>query len=76
MRRPSSPPLWNGWLSSGPDEELPLCPNCGKRRVFRAQDWCATCKTRREAELAQKRAWWHANRGADADTSRPTRHAP
>lgn len=43
------------------DEQRPLCPDCGRRRVNRGQSICTYCQQNREAQLEHKRRWWEAH---------------
>ena len=43
------------------EEQRPLCPSCGKRRVNRGASMCLWCEQQHEAQLEHKRKWWNAH---------------
>jgi excisionase family DNA binding protein len=43
------------------EEQRPLCPSCGKRRVNRGASQCTWCQQNHETQLLHKRRWWDAN---------------
>jgi excisionase family DNA binding protein len=43
------------------EEQRPLCPSCGKRRVNRGASMCMWCEQQRDQQLEHKRRWWDAH---------------
>lgn len=43
------------------DDDRPLCPACGKRRMGRGESQCLWCKQTYEAQLVHKINWWRKN---------------
>jgi excisionase family DNA binding protein len=45
------------------EEQRPLCPKCGRRRVNRGGSLCTWCVEQHEVQLLHKRNWWdeHGN---------------
>ena len=46
------------------EEERPMCPDCGRRRMSKDASFCTVCLERRERQREHKRNWWNKH-GAD-----------
>lgn len=43
------------------EDDRPLCPNCGQRRIAKGASLCTWCHQSHEAELLHKLNWWRKN---------------
>ena len=46
------------------EDERPLCPGCGRRRVNRGRDLCGPCEDTADRQREHKLKWWN-EKGAD-----------